>query len=82
MELGINIIKPECQIPMWFLKWWSKYGAQTEIIPDVLQVLEGPKKSTKTLKESLEHFTKMYKCFEYNSNFPPILLFCAKFHVP
>ncbi len=67
---------------MWFLKWWSKYGAQTEIIPDVLQVLEGPKKSTKTLKESLEHFTKMYKCFEYNSNFPPILLFCAKFHVP
>ena len=28
------------------------------------------------------HFTKTYKFSEYNSNFPPILLFCAKFHVP
>ena len=32
--------------------------------------------------ESLLHFTKMYKSSEYNSNFPPILLFSAKFHVP
>ena len=28
------------------------------------------------------HFTKTYKFSEYNSNFPPILLFYAKFHVP
>uniref|UniRef100_A0A2N9G049 Uncharacterized protein n=1 Tax=Fagus sylvatica TaxID=28930 RepID=A0A2N9G049_FAGSY len=74
-----NIVKPDCQIPMWFLKWWSKHGAQVEIIPDVLQ---DPEKSTKTLRESLLHFAKMYKSSKYNSKSPPILLFCAKFHVP
>jgi hypothetical protein len=73
-----NIIKPECQIPMWFLKWWSQHGAQAKIFPDVLQT----EQSTKTLKESFLHFTKTYKFSEYNSNFPPILPFCAKFHVP
>jgi hypothetical protein len=81
-----NIVKSECQIPMWFLKWWSKHGAQTEIIPDKLQVTEqvpgGPKISTYTLRESLEHFTKMYKWSKYYSNFPLVLLFCAKYHVP
>jgi hypothetical protein len=30
----------------------------------------------------LLHFTTMYKSSEYNSNFSPILLFCAKYHVP
>ena len=69
-----NIIKLECQIPIWFLKWWSIHGAQTEIISDVLQ---DPKKSTNTLRESLLHFTKMYKSSEYNSNFPPnIAILC------
>jgi hypothetical protein len=28
--------KPECQPPMWFLKWWSFHGSQAEIIPDTL----------------------------------------------
>jgi hypothetical protein len=81
-----NIVKPECQILMWFLKWWSKHGAQAEIIPDVLQVTKqvpgGPELSTHTLKEALLYFTKMYKCSEYNSRFPPTLLFCAKYKVP
>ena len=63
---------------MWFLKWWYQHGAQAEIFSNVLQDLET---STKTLRESLLHFTKTYKFSEYNSNFPPILLFCAKFHV-
>ncbi len=53
-----NIIKPECQILIWFLKWWSQYDSQTEILPDSLQ---DPGKSTKTLRESLLHFTTMYK---------------------
>ena len=74
-----NIIKPKCQIPMWFLKGWAQHGSQAEILPESLQNLE---KSTKTLRESLLHFTTMYKTSEYNSNFPPILLFCAKYHVP
>jgi hypothetical protein len=73
-----NIIKPKCQIPIWFLKWWSKHGAQAEIILDVLQF----KDSTKTLREALLHFMEKYKFSEYNGNFPAILLFCAKFHVP
>ena len=64
---------------MWFLKWWFKHGAQTEIIPDKFQVTKqvpgGPKISTYTLRESLEHFTKMYKWSEYYSNFPLVLLF-------
>ena len=64
---------------MWFLKWWTQHGSQTEILPDSLQDLE---KSTKTLRESLLHFIIMYKTSKCNSNFPPILLFCAKYHVP
>ena len=73
-----NIIKPKCQIPMWFLKWWSQHGAQAEIFPNVLQT----KESIKTPRESLLHFTKTYKFSEYNSNFPPILLSYAKLYVP
>uniref|UniRef100_A0A2N9G9K2 Reverse transcriptase/retrotransposon-derived protein RNase H-like domain-containing protein n=1 Tax=Fagus sylvatica TaxID=28930 RepID=A0A2N9G9K2_FAGSY len=40
------------------------------------------KDSTKTLREALLHFMEKYKFSEYNGNFPAILLFCAKFHVP
>ena len=29
-----NFVKPECQPPMWFIKWWSKHGSHVEIIPD------------------------------------------------
>jgi hypothetical protein len=74
-----NITKPECQIPIWFLKWWAQHGSQSEILPDSLQDLG---KNTKTLRESLLHFATMFKTSEYNSNFPPILLFYAKYHVP
>jgi hypothetical protein len=83
-----NFIKPECQPPMWFIKWWSKHGSQAEIIPDTLWNTTIPTKpddpplSTHTLKQALLHFIKMYKCSEYNSRFPPILLFCAKYKVP
>ena len=83
-----NFIKPECQPPIWFIKWWSKHGSQAEIIPDTLWNTKIPTKhgdpplSTHTLKEALLHFIKMYKCSEYNSRFPPILLFCAKYKVP
>jgi hypothetical protein len=38
--------------------------------------------STHTLKQVLLQFIKMYKCSEYNSRFPPILLFCVKYKVP
>jgi hypothetical protein len=82
-----NFIKPECQPPMWFIKWWSKHGSQTEIIPDTLWNTkipthpDDPPLSTHTLWEALLHFTKMYRCSEYNSRFPPILLFCAKYKV-
>jgi hypothetical protein len=79
-----NFIKPECQPPMWFIKWWSKHGSQAKIITDTLWNTKIPTKpedpplSTHTLKEALLHFFKMYKCTEYNSRFPPILLFYAK----
>ena len=83
-----NFIKPECQPPIWFIKWWSKHGFQAEIIPDTLWNTKIPTKpsdpplSTHTLKKALEHFIKFYKCTEYNSKFPPTLLFCAKYKVP
>jgi hypothetical protein len=69
-----NFTKTECQPPMWFIKWWSKHGSQTEIIPDTLWVTKppihpnDPPMSTHTLREALLHFTKLYKCTEYNSN--------------
>ena len=83
-----NFVKPECQPPMWFIKWWSKHGSQAEIIPDTLWITKlpvhpnDPPLSTHTLREALLHFIKSYKCTEYNSRFPPILLFCAKYKVP
>ena len=83
-----QFIKKECQPPMWFLKWWSKHGSQAEIIPDTLWNSVPPTKrndpplSTHTLKQALHQFIKMYKCTEYNSRFPPILLFCVKYKVP
>jgi hypothetical protein len=82
-----NFAKPECQPPMWFIKWWSKHGSQAEIIPDTLWITKrvhpnDPPLSTHTLREALLHFTKVYKCTEYNSRFPPTLLFCAKYKVP
>ena len=83
-----NFIKPECQPPMWFIKWWSKHGSQAEIIPDTLWNTTIPTKhddpplSTHTLKQALLHFIKMFKYSEYNSRFSPILLFYAKFKVP
>jgi hypothetical protein len=40
-----------------------------------------PPLSTHTVREALLHFIKSYKCTEYNSRFPPILLFCAKYKV-
>ena len=73
---------------MWFLKWWFKHGCQAEIILDTLWnttipvKLDDPPLSTHTLKEALLHFTKMYKSTEYNSRFPAILQFCAKYKVP
>jgi hypothetical protein len=73
---------------MWFLKWWSKHGSQAEIIPDTLwntnppTSKKDPPLSTRTLKQALLQFIKMYKCTEYNSRFPPILLFCVKYKVP
>ena len=79
--------KPECQPPMWFLKWWSKHGSQTEIISDTLWNTEPPKSkkdpplSTKTLKQTLNQFVQMYRCTEYISRFPPVLLFCFKYKV-
>ena len=69
-----NFTKTECQPPMWFIKWWSKHDSQTEIIPDTLWVTKppihpnDPPMSTHTLREALLHFTKLYKCTEYNSN--------------
>ena len=83
-----NFIKTECQPPMWFLKWWFRHGCQAEIILDTLWnttipvKLDDPPLSTHTLKEALLHFTKMYKTTEYNSRFPAILQFCAKYKVP
>ena len=83
-----NFIKPECQPPMWFLKWWSKHGSMAEIIPDTLWNTIPPNKhgdpplSTYTLKQALLHFVKRYKCTEYNSRFPTILQFCAKYKIP
>uniref|UniRef100_A0A2N9GKC3 Uncharacterized protein n=1 Tax=Fagus sylvatica TaxID=28930 RepID=A0A2N9GKC3_FAGSY len=80
--------KPECQPPLWFLKWWSIHGSQAEIIPDTFWNTEPPKSkkdpplSTKTLKQALLHFTKSYRCSEYHNRYPPILLFCFKFKVP
>uniref|UniRef100_A0A2N9EL05 Uncharacterized protein n=1 Tax=Fagus sylvatica TaxID=28930 RepID=A0A2N9EL05_FAGSY len=79
--------KPECQPPMWFLKWWSKHGSQVEIIPDTLWNTEPPKTkkdpplSTRTLKQALNQFVQMYRCTEYISRFPPVLLFCFKYKV-
>uniref|UniRef100_A0A2N9G272 Uncharacterized protein n=1 Tax=Fagus sylvatica TaxID=28930 RepID=A0A2N9G272_FAGSY len=73
---------------MWFLKWWSKHSSQAEIIPDTLwnttvpTKLKDPPLSTHTLKQTLLQFIKMYKCTDYNSRFPPILLFCVKYEVP
>jgi hypothetical protein len=83
-----QFVKQECQPIMWFLKWWSKHGSQAEIIPDTLWNTTIPTKpdhpqlSTHTLKQALLQFIKMYKCSEYNSRFPPILLFCAKYKIP
>ena len=80
--------KPECQPPLWFLKWWSIHGSQAEIIPDTLWNSVPPTKkgspplSTHTLKQALLHFTKSYRCSEYHSRYPPILLFCFKYKVP
>ncbi len=82
-----NFVKLECQPPKWFIKWWSKHGCQAEIIPNTLWVTKPPVKptdpplSTHILREALLHFKKMYKCSEYNSRFPPILLFCVKYKV-
>uniref|UniRef100_A0A2N9GMH7 Uncharacterized protein n=1 Tax=Fagus sylvatica TaxID=28930 RepID=A0A2N9GMH7_FAGSY len=79
--------KPECQPPMWFLKWWSKHGSQTEIIPDTLWNTEPPKTkkdpplSTRTIRQALNQFVQMYRCREYISRFPPVLLFCFKYKV-
>uniref|UniRef100_A0A2N9IR39 Fibronectin type III-like domain-containing protein n=1 Tax=Fagus sylvatica TaxID=28930 RepID=A0A2N9IR39_FAGSY len=59
--------KPECQPPMWFLKWWSKHGAQTEIIPDTLWNTVPPKNkqdpplSTRTIRQALNQFVQMYR---------------------
>uniref|UniRef100_A0A2N9F8C2 Uncharacterized protein n=1 Tax=Fagus sylvatica TaxID=28930 RepID=A0A2N9F8C2_FAGSY len=80
--------KPECQPPMWFLKWWSKHGSQAEIIPDTLWNTEpsktnkDPPLSTRTIKQALNQFVQMYRCTEYISRFPPVLLFCFKYKVP
>uniref|UniRef100_A0A2N9IAY5 Uncharacterized protein n=1 Tax=Fagus sylvatica TaxID=28930 RepID=A0A2N9IAY5_FAGSY len=80
--------KPECQPPMWFLKWWSKHGAQTEIIPDTLwntvppKTKKDPPLSTRTIRQALNQFVQMYRCTEYISRFPPVLLFCFKYKVP
>uniref|UniRef100_A0A2N9HK97 Uncharacterized protein n=1 Tax=Fagus sylvatica TaxID=28930 RepID=A0A2N9HK97_FAGSY len=59
--------KPECQPPMWFLKWWSKHGAQTEIIPDTLwntvppKTKKDPPLSTRTIRQALNQFVQMYR---------------------
>ena len=76
-----QFVKPKCQPPTWFLKWWSKHGSQAEIITDTLWNTTIPTKpkdpplSTHTLKQALLQFTKMYKCTEYNSRFPPSAIF-------
>jgi hypothetical protein len=80
--------KPECQPPMWFLKWWSKHGVQTEIIPDTLwntvppKTKKDPPLSTRTIRQALNQFVQMYRCTEYTSRLPPVLLFCFKYKVP
>ena len=73
---------------MWFLKWWSKHGSQAEIISDTLwntkppKTKEDPPLSTRTIKQALNQFVQMYRCTEYISRFPPVLLFCFKYKVP
>ena len=74
--------------PTTFTKNWSIHGSQADIIPDILWNSEPPTKrgspplSTHTLKQALLHFTKSYRCSEYHSRYPPILLFCFKYKVP
>uniref|UniRef100_A0A2N9GHK5 Uncharacterized protein n=1 Tax=Fagus sylvatica TaxID=28930 RepID=A0A2N9GHK5_FAGSY len=41
-----------------------------------------PPLSTRTLKQALNQFVKIYRCTEYISRFPPVLLFCFKCKVP
>lgn len=85
---NIILLNQNANHPCGLLKWWSKHGSQAEIISDTLWNTKIPIKpddppvSTHTLKEALIHFSKMYKCSEYNSIFPLILLFCAKYKVP
>ena len=73
---------------MWFLKWWSIHGSQAEIIPDTLwnteptKTKKDPPLSTRTLKQALNLFVQMYRCTEYISRFPLVLLFCFKYKVP
>lgn len=62
---NFKFIKSECQIPMWFLKWWSQHGPLTEILPPALN-------------DKMLYFATMSKVTEYNSNFMVTLLFFAK----
>jgi hypothetical protein len=41
-----------------------------------------PPLSTRTLRQALNQFVQMYRCTEYISRFPPVLLFCFKYKVP
>ena len=64
-----SINKKERQFLMWFLRWFHRHSPLAEML------LEDTKKR-------LTIFAVNYKVTEYNSNFPMILLFFTKYHIP
>jgi hypothetical protein len=56
-------------LPLWFSKWWDRYGLVPEIFP-------------LKLVEALRIFKAHFKVDTYGAKFPPLLHFVKKYKIP
>ncbi|XP_028100602.1 uncharacterized protein LOC114299969 isoform X1 [Camellia sinensis] len=61
--------KFKSEIPTWFLRWWTHYGAISDILPI-------------DLSKIINYFASVYPFTTYQQQFPLLLIFISKYKIP
>lgn len=61
--------KFKSELPSWFLRWWTHYGAISNIIPEILI-------------EQINYFATVFPFTPHQRTFPLLLIFISKYKIP
>lgn len=61
--------KFKSELPTWFLRWWTHYGAISDILPG-------------DLIELINYFAAVFPFTTHQRQFPPLLIFISKYKLP